>query len=76
METREHHELVDVCPCSSEFEAEVILGYLRECGIEARCDSNLFKSLYGLTADYVVFVHEDDADRAQALLAHWKPPRP
>lgn len=38
MTDREHHELVDICPCSSDSEAEIVIAFLRDNGIEAHID--------------------------------------
>ena len=69
MEEREHHELIDICPCSGEVEANIVISFLQENGIEAHTDSNLPHSIYPVAGDAMVYVHEDDAERARALLA-------
>lgn len=69
MEEQEHHNLVDVCACGSDGEAAIIIGLLREYGIEAHRDSDLPHSVYPVVSDATVYVHEDDAERAKALLA-------
>jgi len=67
-EDKEHHNLVSVFECGNDFQAEIIISFLNENGIEAFEGSNLPHSVYPVSGDAQILVNEEDAHAARKLL--------
>jgi hypothetical protein len=65
----EGHHLVAVHGANTDGEAEVVLALLRAHGIDAYEANRLPHSVYPVVGDGQIFVHEDDAEAAQRILA-------
>ena len=65
----EHHGLVSIHACGQDEEANIVIAFLAENGIEAHLQTDLPHSVLPVSGDCEVYVHEDDADAARKLIA-------
>lgn len=70
----EKHGLVAVCACPDDFDAQVVVSFLKSKGVQAFVDNEMPHSIYPVTADSQVLVNEEDAEKARRLLADGKKP--
>ena len=64
----EHHGLVSIHACGNDEEANVVVSFLAENGIEAHLESDLPHSVLPVSGDCEVYCHEDDAEEATRLI--------
>ena len=67
-ENEEHHGLVSIHACGQDEEANIVIAFLAENGIEAQLQTELPHNVLPVSSDCEVYVHEDDADAARALI--------
>jgi hypothetical protein len=65
---KEHHNLVPVYECGTDIQADIIISYLKENGIEAFENSNFPHSTFPVSSDAQILVNEEDAEQARKLL--------
>ena len=65
----EPHELEMVYACDDDEEAAIVIGFLNSQGIEANIDSDLPHDTFPVEGDSKIYVNQNDAETARALLA-------
>ncbi len=68
MENNNSDNLKILARCISDIEAELIVRLLEENGIESFVETNIPHSVWPVSADALVIVHEEDYDQARQIL--------
>ena len=66
--SEEHHGLVSIHTCGTDEEANVIIAFLAQNGIDAQLQTELPHSVLPVSGDCEVYCHEDDAAEAIRLI--------